>query len=222
MKPESYRPLSSDIFIDISLPLQEEVPIWPGSVGFHIARTMRMEDGDPANVSRLDCDVHVGTHVETSLHFIPGGRPVDTVPLDILIGPAWVGYLPNAKAIGAVELEALGLPRDTRRLLLRTSNSELWKAGTRSFRQDYVGLTPDAARWVVEHGIRLLGTDYLSVAAFSELVETHRILMSAEVVILEGLDLSEVSPGAYELICLPLKLVGAEAAPARAVLRPLP
>lgn len=196
------------------------MPVWPDSVALEVRRTMRLEAGDEANVTRLSCDVHVGTHVETSLHFLAQGQPIDALPLDLLIGPAFVGHLPQASQITEKELDSLDLPADTIRLLLKTRNSERWE-GAQSFRQDYVGLTPGAARWAVERGLRLIGADYLSVAAFSNCAETHRILMARNIVVLEGLNLSNAAPGSYELICLPLKLSGAEAAPARAVLRPL-
>lgn len=207
--------------IDISVPLQEGIPIWPGSVGVRVSRTMLLEEGDPANVTRLDFDVHVGTHVEAALHFIAGGQGVDDIPLDVLIGPARVAYVPGSTAIGAAGLEDLGLPAGTARLLLRTRNSDLWNMGRSGFVQEYVGLSTEGARWVVDRGIQLIGIDYLSVAAYSEVAETHRILMSSGITILEGLNLAGVPPGAYELICLPMKLANAEGAPARAVLRAL-
>ena len=117
----------SDIWIDISVPLEETLPIWPGSIGLRVSRIMSLERGDPANVTRLDCDVHTGTHVESSLHFIGPGCSLDQIPLDVFIGSAWVGHLPQATAIGVSELDSLCLPEDVRRLLLRTGNSLFWK-----------------------------------------------------------------------------------------------
>ena len=207
--------------IDISVPLRPQMPTWPGSVGFQLMRTMCLEAGDSANVSRLDCDLHVGTHVDAPWHFVEDGSTVEQLPLDSLIGPAIVAYLPKVDAITAGDLAALGLSSGAKRLLLRTRNSELWAAGVTEFRKDYAALTPDAARWVVDHGIRLIGVDYLSVQRYDDSPLTHQILLEAGVIILEGLNLAGVQPGAYELICLPLCLVGAEGAPARAVLRPL-
>lgn len=205
--------------IDISVPLQADMPTWPGSAGFRLVRTARLEAGDTANVCRLDCDIHVGTHVDAPWHFVQEGATVDRLPLDTLIGPASVEFLPGLKTITADDLGSLTLPPGTERLLLRTDNSELWAAGVRDFREDYVALTASAARWIVDQGIRLVGVDYLSVQRYQDGPAVHQILLEAEVVVIEGLNLFEVEPGEYELICLPLKIVGAEGAPARAVLR---
>jgi arylformamidase len=177
--------------------------------------------GDDVNVSRLEMDVHCGTHVEGPLHFIDGGEPLEAIPLSVLVGAAHVASVPAAERIGPRELEAAGVPADTERLLLRTRNSELRLADESGFRRDYVALTVDGARWLAEHGIRLIGIDYLSVQCFGDDAETHRVLMRAGVAILEGLDLSAAAPGKYRLTCLPLCIAGAEAAPARAILEPL-
>ena len=180
---------------------------------------MSLKDGDIANVSRLDCDVHIGTHVDAPRHFLKSGRTVEELSLDTLIGPAVVAYFPDIGVISAHDLASLALALDTRRLLLRTRNSELWAAGVTEFREDFVALTANAARWVVNHSIRLIGVDYLSVQQYGGSPLTHRTLVKAGVIILEGLNLANVQPGTYELICLPIPLVGAEGAPARAVLR---
>ena len=210
-----------DEIIDISLPLRPSLPIWPDSVGFRLTPTMRLEADEEYNVSRLDCDLHVGTHVDAPWHCVENGTTVDRLPLDILIGPAVVACLPEVGAVTASGLAGLALPPDTERLLLRTRNSELWAAEVTEFREDYVALTVDAARWVVDQGIRLVGVDYLSVQRYDDSPLTHQILLNADVIILEGLNLADVQPGAYELVCLPMLLVGAEGAPARAVLRHL-
>ncbi len=208
--------------IDISLTVRTEMPFWPNSEGFRIRRTREIAAGDTANVSLITSDVHVGTHVDAPLHFLEGGGTVDQLPLGVLIGPARVVYLPDTEAITAEVLQSLALPPDTRRLLFRTRNSRLWAEGVTTFREDYVGLTLDGAQWIVEHGIALVGNDYLSVQRYHDTPEIHRVLLRAGVVLLEGLNLDGVAPGLYELICLPIKLGGAEGAPARAILRPLP
>jgi arylformamidase len=207
--------------LDISVPLYPDMPVWPGSAGFRLERTQRLEAGDEANVSRVDCDVHMGTHVDAPLHFVEGATPVDQLRLETLIGPATVAFLPDAEVITADELRNLHMPAGVERLLLRTRNSELWTAGVNEFRKDYVALTAEAARWLVASGIRLVGVDYLSVQRYQDDPTVHQMLLAAEIVVVEGLNLSAVKPGQYELACLPLKLVGAEAAPARAILRPL-
>ena len=208
-------------FIDISVGMHPDFPRWPGTPGFSLEWFKRLEAGDSCNNSRLDSDVHVGTHVEAPLHYIQEGKTVDRLPLDVLIGPAWVAYMPDVMAVTAANLSALALPDRIERLLLRTGNSTLWAAGKRDFQPDFVALTEDAAHWLVEKEIRLVGIDYLSVQRYKDGPAVHKILLGAEVVIVEGLNLADVEAGQYELICLPIKIIGAEGAPARAVLRPL-
>lgn len=208
--------------LDISVTVHPGMPVWPGSAGFQIAFSRQIATGDHANVSVLTQDVHVGTHVDAPLHFVDGAATVDRMALETLIGPAQVVYLPEVEAITAETLEGLTLAPGTTRLLFRTRNSRLWAAGDSVFREDFVALTADAAQWVVDHGITLVGVDYLSVQRYHDGPETHQILLRAGVVIVEGLNLDGVEPGPYELICLPVKLLGAEGAPARAVLRALP
>jgi len=210
---------SQNDLIDISLPLLPDLPAWPGSTGFCLERTKRLESGDSANVSRLKCEVHFGTHIDAPSHFLDGGASVDQLSLEIFIGQAVVAYLPDCPMITAIQLETLDLPLYTERLLLHTDNSLLWAKGEKAFCRDYVALTDDAAQWIVKRKIRLLGVDYLSVQRFVDGPEVHQILLQAGVVLLEGLNLDGVVSGIYELLSLPLNLVGAEGAPARAVLR---
>lgn len=204
---------------DVSVPVTPELPIWPGDPPIVLERYMAISKGDEANVSRMAGSVHIGTHVDAPVHFVEGGAAVEELPLDVLIGPAVVAELLGMDAITPDCLEALALPPDTARLLFKTSNSQLWAGSHHEFYSDYVALTPQAAEWVVRKGIRLLGVDYLSVQRFTDAEPlTHRLLLEAGVVIVEGLDLREVPPGCYQLICLPIKLVGSDGAPARAVL----
>ena len=208
-------------YLDISLSISPDLPYWPGSPRIELSRRRDMDQGDPVNDSTLRCGVHSGTHVDAPLHFLADGTDVTQLSLDALIGPAVVAALPDVEFITASDLEALNLPVDTQRLLLHTRNSEFWQRGDSEFHTDFVALTVDAAQWVVARGIRLIGVDYLSVQIFGGDPQTHIALLQAGVVIVEGLNLSRVASGTYELICLPLKLVGAEGAPARAVLRTL-
>lgn len=210
-------------FVDISLSMGPALPIWPGSIGMKIERLSCFENGNNVNISMLTCDVHTGTHVETSLHFFPEGDSVTQVPIDTLIGDAFVAHIPSVKAITPDDLAAADIPEGTERLLLRTDNSDLWRNCNGVFRPDFAALTSDAAQWIVDRGIKLLGVDYLSVEMMSaDTSHNHIVLLSGGVVILEGLNLLPVEQGFYELICLPLKLTGAEGAPARAVLRKKP
>ncbi len=203
--------------IDISVRLEDGMPTWPGSVGYRRHHEMRLENGDPSNVSRLDFDVHCGTHIEAPLHFLPGGAPLEEIPLDTFVGAAWVADVGNVSDVSDAVLDAAGVPAGTARLLVKTGNSALW-ATPQPFRRDYAGLTRAAAEWVVARGIRLVGLDYLSIQRFADDFETHRILMRAGVLILEGLDLSGATTGPYELWCPPIRVAGAEAAPVRAIL----
>ncbi len=207
--------------IDISLPLSGGLPHWPGDPPFEHTFVERINDENDANVSKIATGVHIGTHVDAPLHFVKGGSTVERLSLDVLVGPALVVDLPGVEAVTADVLDGLGLPEGVVRLLFRTDNSALWSNMAAGFQEDFVALTADAAEWVVEKGIQLVGVDYLSVQRFHDGPETHQILLGAGVVIVEGMDLRAVTPGPYELICLPLKIVGSEGAPARAVLRPL-
>ena len=204
--------------IDVSVPLYSDMPIWPGSAGIQLIKTSRLDYGDKCNNSKLICDVHIGTHVDAPLHYNKDGKSIDKLELKELIGPAIVVYLPEAKIITKNILEKLSLPEDTRRLLFHTNNSSLWESGLHEFQTNYVALTEEAAQWIVDNGIYLIGVDYLSVQIYGEDSKTHDILLNAGVTIIEGLNLSHVETGLYDLICLPLKLVGSEGAPARVVL----
>ena len=204
--------------IDISVPLVRGMPSWPGSAEFRLTQVQSLERGDSANVSKLECEVHAGTHLDAPRHFLPEGATIEGLPLGILVGPAFVAFFQDAQSITAEHLSSLDMPYNSETLLLRTRNSELWRDGVKEFKSDYVGLTSDAASWIVEQGIRLVGIDYLSIERYGADYGVHRVLLKENVCILEGLNLSGVEPGTYDLICLPMKLVGAEGAPARAIL----
>ena len=149
--------------IDISVRLVPGMPVWPDGAGISVGRSRSFAAGDDVNVSRIDMDVHCGTHVESPLHFIDGGAALETVPLDVFVGPAFVAHLGDAEVIGAGALEQAAIPAGTRRLLLRTRNSPYWKAARQTFRRDYAALSEDGAAWVVSRGIELIGIDYLSI-----------------------------------------------------------
>lgn len=204
--------------IDISTPLDQPIPVWPGDPAPEVRRLMTLEAGDDATVSSLSMCVHTGTHIDAPGHFVQGGAAVGDVGLARLVGPARVVAV-EGHCIDASDLAAADIPEGCRRLLLRTSNSALWGQGD-DFREDFVALTPEAAQWLVDRGIDLVGIDYLSIERYREPDNrTHQILLGAGLVVIEGLNLSQAVPGDYELICLPLRLDEAEGAPARAVLR---
>lgn len=203
---------------DITLPISDDLPVWPGDPRPCITRVADLARGDAFTLSALQMSAHTGTHVDAPAHFIEGGATVDALPLDVLVGPARVVHLPDADVITASVLDALNIPPVPSRLLFRTRNSDLWAKGVTGFREDFVALSEDAARWLVARGVRLVGVDYLSVAPAADPATVHVILLRAGVVIVEGLNLSAVPAGEYDLVCLPLKVVGAEGAPARAIL----
>jgi arylformamidase len=205
--------------IDISLSIHPDLPVWPGDPKVVIERISAISDGSASNDSRLSCSVHTGTHVDAPRHFIEDGAPVDRLALDVLVGPAEVVEVQDKDLITADHLENLKLPEPTRRLLIKTRNSDLWADGRHAFNPDFVALDTPAARWLVGRGIRLVGVDYLSVQRYRDKdPATHRVLLEAGVVILEGLDLRNVKPGPYRLLCLPVKLAGCDGAPARTIL----
>lgn len=202
--------------VDISMPLDGRTPVWPGSPGFASSAHSSLAEGDLANGTLIRMDVHCGTHVDAPRHFVDGGATLDAVGLRPFMGPAWVADAVGHPAIDAPLLEGLGVPEGTTRLLLRTDNS--FNRREAPFREDYVALTADAAQWVVDRGIELVGIDYLSIQRFHDSPDTHQILLGAGTAILEGIDLRDVRSGHWTLMCLPIHLVGAEAAPARALL----
>lgn len=204
---------------DISLPISPSMPVWPGDSPVRMEQTESMDKGSEYNMTGLSMSVHTGTHVDAPHHFLNDGRTVDGLALEVLVGPAYVLHLPDEiAAVTADALAAAGIPPGVSRLLLRTRNSRLWAQGVREFQTDFVAVTADGAEWLAARSIRLVGMDYLSVAPYDDSVPTHRILLQAGVVLLEGLDLSAVPQGDYLLYCLPLNLDGSDGAPARAIL----
>lgn len=203
--------------LDISVSVRPGMPVYEGDPDVTVRRIATMADGALCNVSRLDCGVHTGTHVDAPLHFIDGAPGVDALPLDALIGPASVVDATGVRGdIDAAALRTLAIPESATRLLFKTPNSGLWAHD--GFSPNFIGLTEDAAALLVERGAVLAGIDYLSIAPPGDPAPTHLVLLRAGIVVLEGLDLRQVRPGPYRLICLPLRLAGADGAPARAVL----
>lgn len=204
--------------IDISLPLSEQTPHWPTDTPIRLWRTSSIADGAHSNDTHMETSLHAGTHYDAPLHFLDGGKSIEKLDLSVYIGPAYVVYVPKVKRITAQDLEKIRLPKGTTRILFKTKNSKHWSSVHPGFTKEYVGLTADAAEWVVKNSIKLVGIDYLSVASFDEIVSVHQILLSKGIAILEGLNLRKVKEGKYELIALPLLIPGSEAALARAIL----
>lgn len=204
---------------DITVALHPNLPVWPGDPHIILERYRKLSKGDNSNDSRLACSVHCGTHIDAPAHFIENGITIEQLPLNMLVGTAIVFEFPNIDMITPDLLETQNLGPQTKRLLLKTKNSDLWKNPDHEFNQNYVALSAESASWIVNKGIKLVGIDYLSIQMFKDAEPlTHRILLDAGIIILEGLNLREVDPGEYQLICLPLKLAGSDGAPARAIL----
>lgn len=203
---------------DVTVGITPTMPVWPGDPPAALTRVQSISKGANANVSRLDAGVHTGTHVDAPLHFIDGAASIESLSLKVLTGRAYVVSLPRAKVLDAPTLEAADIPPRTRRVLFKTRNSDIWARGEQVFQTSFVGVDASGAEWLVRKGVHLVGIDYLSIAPYHQSRETHRTLLQAGVVIVEGLDLSKVSQGRYTLYCLPMKLIGSDGAPARAIL----
>jgi arylformamidase len=191
---------------DVTVPIRTGMVTYPGDPTVTLERVQSIADGAVANLSRLDFGVHSGTHVDAPLHFIDGAPGAEQLPLAPLLGPA--------RVVDAQSVDEKLLPFDLRaeRLLFKTRNSELWQRD--SFVDEFVSLSEDGARLLIDLGVKLVGIDYLSVGDEG----AHRALLGAGVIAIEGLDLRGVEAGDYDLICAPLKLVGSDGAPARVLL----
>lgn len=202
---------------DVSVPIRDGMVHWPGDPSVEIVRRESIAAGDAANLTAISMSAHTGTHMDAPLHFLDRGEAIDALPLDAAIGPARVIAIEDAEAVRAGELRGHE-PRAGERLLLKTANSarRWWEEG---FAEGFVHIEPDAAELLAASGVALVGVDYLSVGGMQTGAATHRHLLGAGIWIVEGLDLSTVESGEYELICLPLRLAGADGAPARALLR---
>lgn len=205
-------------WIDISVPVRNGMVHWPGDPPFQLERTMRQEKGDVCTLSRITLSVHTGTHMDAPLHFIPNAPTIDSMPIDATVGRARVIAIRDRKAIHREELLEHEIV-DTERILFKTGNSDhAWNSD--EFDEDFIYIARDAAEYLAEIGVRCVGVDYLSVGGYKQdAIETHQALLGAGVWVVEGLNLSGIEPGDYEMVCLPLKLVDAEGAPARAILR---
>jgi arylformamidase len=204
---------------DISLDISPSLPTWPGDPALELAVFESMDEGAHANMTKISSSVHLGTHVDAPHHFLNDHRTVEQLSLDVLTGPCYVLQLPDGiEAITAEVLERTEITPEMKRILFGTRNSHLWARGESTFQTDFVAITEDGAQWLVERGAQLVGVDYLSVAPYGDSEPTHKVLLGAGVIIVEGLNLSNVVRGFYDLYCLPLKIAGSDGAPARAIL----
>ena len=205
-------------WIDISLTIKPGRIVWPGDPEVEVTKLMQIEKGDMCNTRLLKCPVHVGTHIDAPLHFIEGGEGIETLPLSSLAGPAKVIEIKNDKIIPLSEVEDKNISEGDI-VLFKTINSSIYlKEDT--FNENYAYLSTEAARYLVSKKISTVGIDYYSIAGINDnIVECHEVLWGAKVTIIEGLDLSTISPGLYEFVCLPLKIAGSDGSPARAIIR---
>ena len=208
-------------WIDISTPLDpESTPVYPENFGLVFTYTSELNNGDGVNLSKFSLGAHSGTHVDAPLHFLEGGFSIDHIDVGRLIGPAQVIELPaDAPCLTAALLEQYSW-RGNERLLFKTRNSSRDLLANPNFQQQYVYISADAAELLATEPLAMVGVDYLSVEGFQHEPRTHRALLGNSIAVVEGLRLTDIAPGAYDLVVLPLKTVGHEAAPARALLRP--
>ena len=203
--------------IDVSVPLDAELPTYPHNTPFSLEPIKRIARGDSSNVSTLHMSAHTGTHVDAPRHFFDAGAGTESLALELLMGRARVIEIDSRAGIAAEDLAPIDLSDDIR-VLIKTHNSRLW--GSPEFHEDYVGVTDSGAKHLVEHGIKVVGVDYLSVEKFHNPgAPAHHVLLGAGTIVIEGLNLRDVEPGVYEMFCLPLRIVGSDGAPARVVLR---
>jgi len=204
---------------DISLPIHNNMmPFFHDPVA-NVYRVRDLDKGEDANVSEIKMGCHCGTHLDAPIHFVPGAPAVDDLSLDDLIGPVLVvEFLDSLQQIHAADLEKAGLPAGIKRVLFKTRNSRLWERKETQFSPDYCGVEADAAQWLIDRGVKVVGVDHLSVCPFHDLLTTHRLFFQARVVVIEGLNLTGIKPGLYQLMCLPLNIQGSDGAPCRAAL----
>lgn len=206
-------------WLDATIPIRPGMTVYEGDPPVRLERVASIAAGDLSNLTGAELGLHSGTHIDAPVHFIDGAPGIEAVPLDALIGPALVvDATAIAGEIGADAVRVFPLG-NAERVLFKTTNSRLWDLDR--FSPDFVGLSEEAANQLVQWGVRLVGIDYLSIAAYQDAAPTHRALLNLGVVILEGLDLRRVDPGEYEMVCLPLLVPGSDGAPARVLLRAL-
>ena len=211
--------MSSD-WIDVSVPLHTGMVHWPDNPPVRIERALSIDRGDAANVSSISMGAHTGTHMDAPIHFIPNGIGIDQMPLDATLGPARVIEIHDPEAVRVEELRPHALVEGERVLFKTRNSARAWH--TDAFVEDFVYISVEAARYLAEQRVRTVGVDYLSVGGYKkDGAATHQALLEAGIWIVEGLNLASATAGSYELVCLPLKIVGSDGAPARALLRPI-
>eukprot|EP01026_Neomeris_dumetosa_P009937 TRINITY_DN1353_c0_g3_i1.p2 TRINITY_DN1353_c0_g3~~TRINITY_DN1353_c0_g3_i1.p2 ORF type:complete len:260 (-),score=34.64 TRINITY_DN1353_c0_g3_i1:68-847(-) len=212
--------------IDITTLTTRDIPTWEGGdsgLGDFMKPIVSIKNGDFCNVNTLELTTHTATHIDAQSHFLDEYREMgigtESLELNVLIGPTLVVEFPSKTNISSDALELLSIPAGVERVIFKTSNTDRGLMKQRQFVADFIGFEESGAKWMVQKGVKLVGTDYLSVARYDELTSVHVAFLTANMVLVEGLDLAHVDPGMYELICLPLKLAQANGAPARCILK---
>ncbi|MCK4387842.1 MAG: cyclase family protein [Dehalococcoidia bacterium] len=207
-------------WIDISIPLRDAMVHWPSDPPVSIKRVKNIEQGDTVNLSLISMGAHSGTHIDAPIHFLKQGQGVDNIPIDTLVGRARVIEIRDPESIKPEELVGHRIRRGERILFKTRNSSHVWQKD--EFVEDFVFVADAAADLLVDSGVRLIGVDYLSVGSFKHGGSyAHKTLLSGGIWTIEGLNLSKLTPGKYDLICLPLRIVAGDGAPARAILRPV-
>ena len=205
-------------WIDITVAIRDGMTHWPGDPPVRIERVQDLERGDSHSLSNLTMGSHSGTHIDAPAHFLKGAPSIDKMPPGVMLGPARVIEIADAESIKPEELSRYRFRRGER-ILFKTRNSALWHRSDK-FVEDFVYLTAEAARYLAGRGLAVVGVDYLSVGGYHrDGAEVHRALLGAGIWLIEGLDLSAVEAGRYQLVCLPLKIENGDGAPARAALK---
>ena len=204
---------------DISIPLNDETPVWEGDRGVSISHPESITEGDDFNVSRMEMGVHAGTHIDAPKHLFDDGYTVDQIDLKHLIGPVQVLEIPeNISIIEPRHLEDHGYQREVKRILLKTANSNYWLSDPFSFHKEFAAINKECAEMFAKDEFFLVGIDYFSISPFSNLKPPHEILLKSRITILENANLSEIDAGIYNLICLPMRITDTDGSPVRAVL----
>jgi len=212
--------LHSHGWIDVSVPIRSGIVHWPGDPEVIIGRMLKMERGDNCNVSTISMSSHTGTHVDAPYHFIEKGDGIHDMAFTTMIGKARVIEIKDRHCIKPEELKPNKIQKGERVIFKTKNSARCWNVD--KFVEDFVYLSTESVKYLVNKRVRTIGVDYLSVGGYNKNIdEVHKLLLGAGIWIIEGLDLSRVRQGDYDLICLPLNIINGDGAPARAILRPI-
>ena len=204
---------------DVTVPIKNFMPVWPGDPHVDNQLVSSIENGDEANVTSIKMSAHTGTHIDAPRHFVRSGTAIEALDLTTLLGDVEIIEIDIGVAqIDVSALEGLERTQWPQRVIFKTNNSFLRLFDKDYFYNNFTALLPDAAAYLIQNGVKLVGIDYLSIAPFINGSETHIKLMEKNVIVIEGLNLADISPGIYDLIALPILLEGADGAPARVLL----